>query len=403
MTDLLLERMLELPEFGIIDFEQGPKDMVFYLQVKGLPSLCPKCGMYLPRLVIQKTRTQEVRDLNILGKHVTLSIRRRYFRCLECSSMFAEPLQCVEDKSRLTSRLRKYIALKARYTPFVDLENEYHISDTTIRKAFLEDVRKLPALSDMRTPSILGIDEICLIKNEYHRKQAWAIIANGDENTVMELLKDRNKTSVIALLKSLQHPHNVRIVTMDMWSGYRAAVQEVLPHALVVVDKFHVVRMANETLDSVRRQITRVGPFMLKKNRNIFLMREKRLSEKAISLRNEWFDAYPLLRIAYNLKEDFYKMYDCSDRDSAKRYFAEWEKQIPKELPGFRAISRTVKRSQSEIFNYFDAPYTNAFVEGLNRVVRAIADQGCGYDFEVLRGKVLFTAGRKKSIGDYSF
>lgn len=41
----------------------------------------------------------------------------------------------------------------------------------------------------------------------------------------------------------------------------------------------------------------------------------------------------------------------------------------------------------------FDAPYTNAFVEGLNSVIRAIAQQGRGYDFEVLRGKVLLGAG----------
>ena len=40
--------------------------------------------------------------------------------------------------------------------------------------------------------------------------------------------------------------------------------------------------------------------------------------------------------------------------------------------------------------------YTNAFVEGLNSVIRAIAQQGRGYDFEVLRGKVLLGVGRKR-------
>ena len=62
-----------------------------------------------------------------------------------------------------------------------------------------------------------------------------------------------------------------------------------------------------------------------------------------------------------------------------------------------------MERSYDEIFNYFDTPYTNAFVEGLNSVIRAIAQQGRSYDFEVLRGKILLGAGRKKSYPKTDF
>ena len=53
------------------------------------------------------------------------------------------------------------------------------------------------------------------------------------------------------------------------------------------------------------------------------------------------------------------------------------------------------RRHRKPIFNYFDAPYTNAFVEGLNSVIRSISDNGRGYYFDILRGKVLLSAGRK--------
>lgn len=399
MPDLFLEDMLNLPEFEITDFNQTDKEMYFHLKVKEPPAYCPKCGIVMSKMVIQKSRVQEIRDLNILNKHVTLLVKRRNYRCMECNSMFSEPLDCIEGKARLTSRLRRYIAYKARFTPFVDIEHEYRVSDTTIRKAFLEDVNALPAFSELTTPSILGIDEICLAKDDYQRKQAWAVIGNGDDNTVMEILSDRSKETVISTLKSLKNPSNVNVVTMDMWSGYKSAVREVLPNALIVVDKFHVVRMANEALDTVRRSITRTGPFKLKKNRAVFLMRENRLTEKGIAKRDEWFSEYPHLKTAYELKEAFFRMYDCTDRATAEQYYIDWQRSIPKDLPGFRMICGTVRRSYNEIFNYFDAPYTNAFVEGLNRAIRFVADQGCGYDFEVLRGKVLFTVGRKR--GDY--
>ena len=59
-------------------------------------------------------------------------------------------------------------------------------------------------------------------------------------------------------------------------------------------------------------------------------------------------------------------------------------------------MASTVQRHKRVIFNYFDAPYTNAFVEGLNSVIRTISDKGRGYDFDILRGKVLLSAGRKR-------
>lgn len=401
-TDPLLEDMLGLPEFEITDFQQDSRDMWFHVQVKERPEVCQQCGMYRPNMVVQKTRTQEIRDMNILGKHVTLVVKRRYFRCLECAGMFAEPLDCIEGKARLTTRLRQYIALRARYIPFVDIETECHVSDTTIRKVFLEDVRTLPAISDLDTPSILGIDEICLTKGDAQRKQAWAVIANGDNHTVMELLQDRSKKSVVALLNSLQKPKRVEVVTMDMWSGYRTAAHEVLPKALVVIDKFHVVRMASDQVDSIRRSLSRWGPCKLKKNKAVFLMHEAKLSDKGKALRDEWFDAYPELKTAYYLKESFYRLYDCPDKTTATKYYEDWRRSIPAGMNGFHMMCSTIRRSHNEIFNYFEAPHTNAFVEGLNRSIRLIADQGCGYDFEVLRGKVLFSAGKKRDMRESS-
>ena len=58
-------------------------------------------------------------------------------------------------------------------------------------------------------------------------------------------------------------------------------------------------------------------------------------------------------------------------------------------------VGSTVKRRKKEIFNYFDYSHTNAFVEGLHSVIRSISNEGRGYDFNVLRGKVLLTVGRK--------
>jgi transposase len=251
----LIEKLLNLPEFEVTDFKQNDYDMGLYIQARHRPDVFPACGVVEPRLIIYKSRTQNTRDMNVQNKRVALILTRRYYRCTECDSCFSEPLESIHDRNRMTIRLSSHIAQKARYMSFVDIENEYQISDTTIRKAFLEDVQKLPSFSELETPRVLGIDGICLLNNEYSRKQPWAVIANGDAKTVMDILKERNKPNIISTLQSLRNPKKVEVVTMDMWPTYRNVVYETLPKALPVIDKFHVVKMANEQLDSKRRQI----------------------------------------------------------------------------------------------------------------------------------------------------
>ncbi len=399
MGDMLVDKLLKLPEFEVTDIHQNDYDMGIYVETKDRPNYCPVCGSLHPDLVIYKSRQQIIRDLNIHNQRVSLFVKKRYYRCKECSGCFAEPLYCVDGKNRMTVRLRNHIAEKAKITPFSTLENDLKISHTTIRKIFLEEVESLPSLGELETPRILGIDEICLMaNNDYKRKQPWAVIANGEERTVMDMLKDRSKPSIIRALQSLQKPNNVEVVTMDMWSGYRNAVYETLPNAIVVIDKFHIVKMLTEQLDNMRRRYSRLGPAELKRNRAIFLMREDKLTPYARDLRQQWFNEYPKLETACRLTENFYKIYDSPNRQEAEERYLDWKKSIPyndSEFNGYVMDTSTIRRCEKEVFNYFDAPETNAFVEGLNSVIRGIATQGRGYDFDVLRGKVLFTAGRR--------
>ena len=52
---------------------------------------------------------------------------------------------------------------------------------------------------------------------------------------------------------SLNNRDKVQYVAMDMWRPYRDAVEAVLPHAMIVVDKYHVVRMANDAMEKARK------------------------------------------------------------------------------------------------------------------------------------------------------
>ena len=102
------------------------------------------------------------------------------------------------------------------------------------------------------------------------------------------------------------------------------------------------------------------------------------------------FAKYPVLAEIHRFKEDIRDMYRIKTRIEAEAFYADWKARIPASLPSYNSAARTIDNWHTEIFNYFDYPYTNALTEGSNSVIRAIERMGRGYTFELLRGRVLY-------------
>lgn len=100
-------------------------------------------------------------------------------------------------------------------------------------------------------------------------------------------------------LMKLKDRQKVEIVSMDMWNPYRAAVKAVLPQARIVVDKFHVVRMANDALERVRKDLRKeLKPSQsrtLKGDRKILLKRAHEVSDRERLIMETWTGAFPQL------------------------------------------------------------------------------------------------------------
>lgn len=244
------------------------------------------------------------------------------------------------------------------------------------------------------TPKWMGIDEIHLIKPR-------GVITNIENNTVVELLANRNKETIIKYLYQLDGKEHIQYVTMDMWRPYRDAVEDVLPQANIVIDKFHVVKMANEALERVRKSfcesLTPKQRRGLMHDRFVLLKRESDLNEKEKSRLSTWLETNPELGLAYRLKEDFFNIYRVNSRSEALVRFADWEKSIqPNVHDAFADLIRAWRNWQPYILNYFDHPVTNAYTESLNSLIRVMDRLGRGYSFEALRAKILFAEGAFK-------
>lgn len=100
----------------------------------------------------------------------------------------------------------------------------------------------------------MGIDEAHLNKN------IRCVIVDLEKGGLIEILESRRKDTVVDYFKSYSHPELVRIVTMDMWLPYKQAVRECFPEAKIVIDRFHVVQLANSAMDGIRVRFAKSKP-----------------------------------------------------------------------------------------------------------------------------------------------
>jgi len=150
----------------------------------------------------------------------------------------------------------------------------------------------------------MGIDEIHIIN------KPRCVVSNIQNNTIVDMLHNRNKDTVAKYLFKMPNRDNVQYVAMDMWTPCRDAVGAVLPDAIIVIDKFHVVRMANDAMEKVRKGL--LGELTLKQKRGlmhdrfVLLKRERTLNDQERLNLDGWTKNYPALGEAYRLKEAFY-------------------------------------------------------------------------------------------------
>ena len=99
----------------------------------------------------------------------------------------------------------------------------------------------------------------------------------------------------------------------------------------------------------------------------------------------------PSLSTAHFYKEDFLKILDCEDRDSAKKAMSEWiDSALDCGLPRFKKCTNTMINWLNGILNSFSNPITNGFTEGCNNKIKVLKRNAYGYqNFNRFRNRIL--------------
>ena len=387
--------VLNLPAYRVLGSTESEHDYHIKAETAEPLTICSNCRS---REVVGYGRVEVlVHDLPMHGKRVGIYVDARRFKCKSCSKTFMEHLPDVNANRWMTDRLVKWVGQRSLTNTFTGIAEEIGVTEGTIRNVFSDYVSELERTVKFETPKWMGIDEIHIIQ------KPRAVISNLHNNTAVNLLPNRNKKTIASYLSNLKDKDSVQYVAMDMWRPYREAVNEVIPDAKVVVDKFHVVRMANVAMESVRKSLRAdLSPKQrrgLMHDRFVLLRRQNQLTDQESFNLDGWTKNYPLLGEAYRLKEEFFNIYQAPSKQQAQIRYEQWLKSIPVELRGhYELIITAWSNWQPFILEYFNHPITNAYTESLNSLIRVLNRLGRGYSFEALRAKILFSRGSHKIV-----
>ena len=388
--------LLNLPGIKPVDMYKDSKALIIVAVPESVEvPICVDCNSPMHK---HGTRKNKFSDTPLYMEPVRLEIQRPRFRCESCGKMAMPELSFLDDKRRATKRLVDVIRQQCLSTTFRALAVQTGVAVNTVKNIAHDLIDELERTVRYETPVIMGIDEVNLAGG--YR----CVITNLATNNVFDMLEHRTQDHLKPFFKDLPDRDKVEWVCSDMWRPFKRSFAQYLPNAKLVIDKFHVVKMASEALEEERKkyqvQLSKEGRIHVKKSiRWLTLKRPGNLSpteHKALAVVREQI---PQLAVAYDFKESFFGIYDEPDKQKAQNAFEAWENSLPSEgLEAFKKLVKTVHNHYDDIFAYWDAPFpiTNAYTEGLNGLIKMSNRLGRGYSYDIIRAKTLYSKEARK-------
>lgn len=383
MTDIL-----DLPNWRLIDRRQDELGYELHVEYTIDPDFCLKCGV-VGNLYKHGTTNTTYLDCPMWGRPARLLVKVRRYRCRDCTGTFLQPLAGIDAARRMTLRALEYIRQQSMRDTFQRVSEHMGCDEKTVRNVANEFVEVKEDEYKPYLPVWIGLDETHL------NKIMRGIITDVGTRKPIDMLPDRDKPLLRRWFGQFKDHSHVKGLTIDMWQPYRDVVGELFPHLPVVIDKFHVVKIANACAEKARKRLGQAQGQKVnlawKRSKALIRMRYRDLNDKQRFNLDMWLDNEPEMAQAYWLKERLFSIYDKS-KDEAIQDYDSFAAAVPASLKAdFNDLTRAMRNWRKEILNYFDYPITNAYTESLNGVAKVISRMGRGYSFEVIRAKVLFS------------
>jgi transposase len=268
-----------------------------------------------------------------------------------------------------------------KYIPINQVGEVANVSDDklwTMLDRYIKTARKQ---EDFKTVVSVGVDEtskkkhhdyITLFVDMTTRKTIF--ITEGKSNkTVVDFVEDLEKHGGKA--------ENIKDVSCDMSPAFIKGVNENLPEAEITFDKFHILKIINKAVDTVRKKEAQ-DLDILKSTKYLFLKNQTNLTQKQSRKLTEL--SMPKLNLksirALHIRENFQEIYNAENQNDFVKLLNKWYFWAThSRLEPIKQAAYTIKRHWAGVLKWFESKINNGILEGLNSIIQACKAKARGY------------------------
>jgi transposase len=374
-----------------IDFFEG--EVIFTIRQKPDSLRCPVCGG--GNVVGKGRRWRVFKSVPIGCKPVKIVWGVPRVRCHDCGVVRQVKIGFADERRSYTRAFERYALELLHSMTIRDVAAHLRVGWDLIKdiqKRYLDKHFAKPPLKHVRQ---IAIDEISI----GHGHRYLTVVLDLESGAVVHVGDGKGAEALHGFWKRLRSSGaRVQAVAMDMSAAYIQAVRRNLPGAVTVFDHFHIVKLLNEKLSELRRQLYREATDQLQKQvlkgtRWLLLKRPERLDEERRE-HARLLEALKLnesLAIAYYLKEDLRQLWEQPDQQSAAAVMDDWIAAA--DCSGIRVLrnfARTLAIHRRGILAWYDYPISTGPLEGTNNKIRTMQRQAYGFrDQHFLKLKIL--------------
>ena len=339
-------------------------------------SVCPWCGAGCRR--VRAYRTLRVRDIPTRRNRTVLVWRRRRFECGGCGRTHIEThpqvtgkftLEYAGELARDTAKLSIAAVAKAAKAGWGTIQRLVNAQGEGVARRR----RALPC-------RVLLVDETSIGRGHKY----MTVLYDGDKGYALGMLPGRSKATLTRFFRD-QGPkwrQGVEVVVTDGSTPYKVAIEQYLPKAQHVLDRFHVIRWFGQSLVQLRRDLQRrphqerppAWEPSLYRSRCLLLKRGDRLSEAEQEKLQSLFDRYPQLETGWQALQELHQVYQASNLEEAyqalDRFTALYQTG---QIPQYRKTVKTILRWSDQILAYHTTGRpTNAKIEAANGLLQKL-------------------------------
>lgn len=372
------------------DYVEG--EVLFSIEQPRAALRCPVCESAGVKRRGEEWRTFQTVPIGRKRVLVMLPVAR--VECPACEVVRQVAVPFAEPRRTYTKSFARYVLDLSRHMTIRDVANHLRVGWDLVKEIQKTDLQRRFSKVPLKKLREIAIDEISIGKGHRYltvvldlKRGAVVFVGEGKGSQALEPFWQR--------LGRLRH--NIQAVAMDMSEAYIKAVSEHLPKAKIVFDHFHIIKLFNDKLSDLRRELfheatDKLHKHVLKGTRWLLLKNPEHL-DPTRDERQRLEEALELnapLATAYYLKEDLRQLWHQPNRTVAQRFLTSWYKRaMASGVRMLQQFARTLLAHSWGILNYFEFRISTGPLEGTNNKIRTMQRQAYGFrDHEFFKLKI---------------